>query len=186
MMQWVRPLAWNPGQASSATTNTIWSLASQCPDCGWDEYGEVIVRDQREWQYVIKKLKLQNVSAESIKWLNRKLSSCLSWRTQCYHLQRAMGGRGASVELYHGLLQRRHSVPKILRKGKRLPESLVVGFPGGSDGKESACNAVDPALIPGPERSPGEGKGNPLQYSLLENPMDRGAWWATVRGVTKS
>ena len=91
-----------------------------------------------------------------------------------------MGGRGASVELYRGLLQKRHSVPKILRKGKRLPESLVVGFPGGSDGKESACNAVDPALIPGSERSPGEGNGNPLQYSCLENPMDGGSWQATA------
>ena len=53
------------------------------------------------------------------------------------------------------------------------------GFPGGSDGKESACNAGDLGLIPGPGRSPGEGNGNPLQYSCLENSMDRGAWWAT-------
>ena len=49
------------------------------------------------------------------------------------------------------------------------------GFPGGSAGKESACNAGDPGLIPGSGRSPGEGKGNPLQYACLENSMDRGA-----------
>ena len=49
-----------------------------------------------------------------------------------------------------------------------------VGFPGGSDGKESACNAGDPGLIPGLGRSLGEGNGNPLQYSCLENPIDRG------------
>ena len=55
-----------------------------------------------------------------------------------------------------------------------------------SDGKESACNVGDPGLIPGSERSSGEGNDNSLQYSCLENPMDRGAWWATVRGVTKS
>ena len=61
-----------------------------------------------------------------------------------------------------------------------------MGFPGGSDGKESACNAGDLGLIPGPERSAGEGNGNPFQYSCLGNPMDRGAWWATVHGVTKS
>ena len=61
-----------------------------------------------------------------------------------------------------------------------------MGFPGGSDGKESICNAGDQGLIPGSGRSPGEGKGNPLQYSCLENPMDRGAWWATVHGATKS
>ena len=52
--------------------------------------------------------------------------------------------------------------------------------------KESACSVGDPASIPGSGRSPGEGHGNPLQYSCLENPMDRGAWWATVHGVAKS
>ena len=61
-----------------------------------------------------------------------------------------------------------------------------MGFPGGSDGKASACNAEDPGLIPGSGRSPGEGKGNPLQYSYLENLMDGGAWWAAVHGVAKS
>ena len=60
------------------------------------------------------------------------------------------------------------------------------GFPGGSDGTESACNAGDPGLIPGLERSPGEGNCNPLQYSCLENSMDKGAWWATVHGAAKS
>ena len=59
-------------------------------------------------------------------------------------------------------------------------------FPGGSDGKVSACNARDPGSIPGSERSPGEGNGNPLQYSCLGNPMDREAWQATVHGVAKS
>ena len=54
-----------------------------------------------------------------------------------------------------------------------------------SVGKESACNAGDPGLIPGSGRSPGEGNGNPLQYSCLENPMDRGAWQATVHGFTR-
>ena len=60
------------------------------------------------------------------------------------------------------------------------------GFPGGSEGKESACNAGDPGLIPGLRRSPREGNGYPLQYSCLENSMDRGAWWLTVHGVAKS
>ena len=62
----------------------------------------------------------------------------------------------------------------------------TMGFPVGSDGKESACNAGDPGLIPGSGRSSGEGTGSPLQYSCLGNPMDRGAWWAAVHGVTKS
>ena len=59
-------------------------------------------------------------------------------------------------------------------------------FPGGSDGKASACNVGDPGLIPGLGRSPGEGNGNPLQYSFLENLMDGGARQAAVHGVTKS
>ena len=59
-------------------------------------------------------------------------------------------------------------------------------FPGSSNGKESACDAGDLGSIPGLRRYPGEGNGNPLQYSCLENSMDRGAWWATVHGVAKS
>ena len=60
------------------------------------------------------------------------------------------------------------------------------GFPGGSDGEESTCNVGDPGLISGLGRSPGEWRGYPLQYSCLENPMDRGAWRAIVHGVAKS
>ena len=63
---------------------------------------------------------------------------------------------------------------------------MAQGVPGGSDGKESICHAGDLGLISGSGRSPGEGNGYPLQYSCLENPMDRGAWWATVHGVAKS
>ena len=58
----------------------------------------------------------------------------------------------------------------------------ILGFPAGSEGKESACNAGDLGSIPGLGRCPGEGHGNPLQYSCLENPMDRGAWRAMVHG----
>ena len=63
---------------------------------------------------------------------------------------------------------------------------VIMGFPGGSDGKESACNVGDPGSIAGSEKSPGKGNGNPLQYSCLENSMDRGPWRATDHGVTKS
>ena len=61
-----------------------------------------------------------------------------------------------------------------------------MGFPGGSDGKESVCNARHLGSIPGSGRYPEEGQGNPLQYSCLEDPMDRGAWRVTVHRVTKS
>ena len=61
-----------------------------------------------------------------------------------------------------------------------------LGFPGNSNGKESACNAGYLGLIPVSERSPGGGHGNPLQYSCLESPIDRGAWWVAVHGLTQS
>ena len=77
-------------------------------------------------------------------------------------------------------------VGKIHWRRDRLPTSVFLGFPGGSDGKEFTCNAGNLGSIPGLGRSPGGGHGNPLQYSCLENPMDRGAWQATVHGVGKS
>ena len=64
--------------------------------------------------------------------------------------------------------------------------TYIGSLPGGSDSKESACDTGDPGWIPGLGRSPGEGNGNPLQYSCLENPMDGGVWRATVHGVAKS
>ena len=63
--------------------------------------------------------------------------------------------------------------------------AALTGFPGGSGSKEPACNARDHGSIPGLERYPGEGNGYLLQYSRLENSMDRGTWWATVHDVTK-
>ena len=63
---------------------------------------------------------------------------------------------------------------------------ILKGFPGSSVGKESACKAGDPGSIPGLGRSPGEGNGNPPQYSCLENRMDRGAWQDIVHGIAKS
>ena len=59
-------------------------------------------------------------------------------------------------------------------------------FPVGSDSKESTCNAGDPGFVPGLGRYPGGENGNPLQYSCLENPMDRGSWWAAAHGIAKS
>ena len=74
--------------------------------------------------------------------------------------------------VYLDLSNRRSSMIKL----------RYLGFPSGSDGKESACNSGDPGSIPGSGRSPREGKGTPLQYSCLETPIGRGAWWATVHG----
>ena len=81
-----------------------------------------------------------------------------------------------------------HGVPKSQIQLSNFTFTFieVLGFPGGSDGKESACNVGDLGSISHSGRSPGEGHGNRLQYSYLENSKDRGAWWATVYGVAKS
>ena len=85
--------------------------------------------------------------------------------------------------LHVGLKKKTVSLNWCIFDKKLLHEK---GFPSGSDSKENTCNARDSGLIPGWGRSPVRGHGNPLQYSCLENPMDRGAWWATVHGVAKS
>ena len=88
----------------------------------------------------------------------------------------------------HCALPEQTAFPFELPPAMSGPEfcSLPCGFPGGSDGKESACNAGDLGSIHGLGRSPGEGNGYPLQYSCLENSMDRWSWKAIVHGVTKS
>ena len=80
-------------------------------------------------------------------------------------------------------------IPELERapaEGTGYPLQYSLGFPRGSNGKESTCSAEDLGLIPGLGRSPGGGHGNPLQYSCLENPLDRGPWGATIHGVAKS
>ena len=119
------------------------------------------------------------------------------------------GGQGMLVELTRvlGVWSAEGDRERNLRSGQRSNQRLIMqrfvwtsskeqcivgteatykGFPGGLDGKESACSVGDPGLIPGLGRSPGEGHGYPLPYSCLENSMDRGAWQAAVHGITKS
>ena len=93
---------------------------------------------------------------------------------------------GSGARAHPARSTHRPAGPLRTSEGQLPSITLVMGTPGGSDGKESACNAGDPGSIPGLERSPGEGQGSPLQSSCLENPLDRGAWWATVHGVAES
>ena len=90
-------------------------------------------------------------------------------------LENAMD-RGAWWDTVHG----------VAKSQTGLTNTFTLGFPGGSDGKESACNAGAEGSVAGLGRSPGEGNGFPLQYSCLKNSMDRGVWWAAVHGVAKS
>ena len=108
------------------------------------------------------------------------LSTGQQWR--CRHGERTFGPsrRGEGGMISESIIDT-HLWPCV-----KQPASGPVGFPGGSDGKESACNTADLGLIPGWGRVPREGNGNPLQYSCPENSMERGAWWTTVHGVTKS
>ena len=101
----------------------------------------------------------------------------LLWATHHHGLLTTMG----SLQESHML---KHCSPVWWCLEVRLWEVVRVrwGFPRGSDGKESTCNVGDQGSIPGSGRCPGEGDGNPLQYSCLEKSMDRGAWWATSRG----
>ena len=109
---------------------------------------------------------------------------CLHWACSLWVTQRQ-----AFWEWFTRELPDRSNNDKPLSMGlwKNFNSILTSpGFPGGSEVKASACNAGNPGSIPGSGRSPGEGNGNPLQYSCLENPMDRGAWWAIVHRVAKS
>ena len=78
------------------------------------------------------------------------------------------------------------SLQMVIAAMKLKDAYSLEGFPGGSEVKASACNVGDLGSVPGLERSPGEGNGNPLQYSCRENPRDGGAWWAAVYGVTQN
>ena len=101
------------------------------------------------------------------------------------------GGSGWGTHVHPGLIhvnrwQKSPQCCKVVlclyRRFSERPILVFKGFPGGAEVKASACNVGDLGSIPGLGRSPGEGNGNPLQYSCLENPMDGGAWWATVHG----
>ena len=98
------------------------------------------------------------------------------------HSQKIEKQPGRWEKLFANHISNKGLISKIFKEFLEFPGS----FPGSSVGKESACNAGDQGLIPGSGRSPREGNGNPLQYSCLENPVDRGAWWATVHGVTQT
>ena len=84
-------------------------------------------------------------------------------------------------------LGKKYCGPGESQGGRNHEERWILeGLPWWLNGKESACPPRDMGLIPRSERSPGEENGNPLQYSCLSNPMDRGVWWATVHGIAKS
>ena len=100
------------------------------------------------------------------------------------HLLSSPSPPALNLSQHQGLFKWVSSSHQVAIKQKLFFTTL--GFPCGSDGKESACNIGDSGSIPGLERSPGEGNGNTLQYSCLENSMDRGSWQATVHGVTES
>ena len=129
-------------------------------------------------------------------------SSILAWRTpwteepgglQSMGSQRAWHNWATFTSLHFHLTSLHCLFQKTMSPGGKgwsfsvfIANHAIPGFPGGSDGKESTCNAGHLDSIPGPGRSPEEGNGNPLQYSCLENPRDRGAWWAAVCGFAQS
>ena len=127
----------------------------------------------------------------SICYTNIYLSSCF-WFFWVYTRQWIAGSHGLPWQLIWLRIHLKCRRPRfnswvrnIPWRRERLPTPVFLGFPSGSVSKEYACNVGDLGLIPESERSPGGGYGNRLQYPWLENPMDRGAWRATVHGVTE-
>ena len=125
----------------------------------------------------------------SIYYLNYTFIKVFSSRTSELFLQRATHDpRSDSTQ--EGLNSYQHSAERIsLNANMGFPNSVTAfggRLPKWLSGKEVACQAGDNGSIPESGRSPREGNGNPLQYSCLENPVDRGAWWATVHGVAES
>ena len=118
-----------------------------------------------------------------IPWLFRILGELLAYQKWFSNSNLAQLVKSKDDNQIKGIFQRHwKDIDNIFDQGATLNK----GLPGGSVDKESFCNAGDLGVIPGWGRSPGEGNDNPLQYSCLENPMDRGVRWATVHGVTKS
>ena len=112
------------------------------------------------------------------------------WGKWFYLRTLALPGSASGKEPACQYSHKRHGfdpwVGKIPWRRDRLLTPVILGFPGGSIGKESACNVGDLGLTPGLGRSPGGGHGNPVQYPCLMSPMDRGAWWTALHGVAKS
>ena len=137
---------------------------------------------EENWKWCVGKAlicdEVQRLQQRLMIWLHEK------WESTYHYLRKRKDWKAIILQLkINNFLSE-----KINQRWERIFVTLNdwQGFPGGSDGKASACNAWDPGSIPGSGRPPGEGNGNPLQHSCLENPMDRGAWQATVHGVTKS
>ena len=141
---------------------------SLCPLL-WPSQGEMwqaqVVDPDRSWLCDLRKLKILRTSVSS------------SFLSLLEHVR--MVGSRITVE-------RNQKSRSFYCCYKSIRSWFQMGFPSGSDGKASAHNTGGPDSMPGSRKSPGEGNGNPLQYSCLGNPMDRGTWWATVHGVSKS
>ena len=117
---------------------------------------------------------------EGIFWTQESNQGLLHCRWTLYQLNY----QGSPLQCTH--ISKHHVVAFKHTRFLYVKDICKCCFPGGSVGKSSACSAGDPGSVPGSGRSPGEENGNPLQYSCLENSMDRGGWWATIHGVAKN
>ena len=119
-----------------------------------------------------------------------KKINCFQMKWKAYPLVVWQRGKWAGADVIRGpFICTMDRSPETTTLKSVWSPCVLGGFPGGAGGKKpaSSCRRLKRhSFIPGSGRSPGEGHGNPLQYSCLENPMDRGAWWATIHGVSKS
>ena len=151
-----------------------------CPD--WEPmyflYGEIrkAVPLGGWWSIIL-------TSLETLLWPLDSTSVLISWASTMCQLEEYLEDVGL-VPDHHNKVSHRY-FGFLVHIKLYLHYSVICSFPYSSVDKESTCNAGDPGLIPGSERSPGEENGNPLQYSCLENPTDRGAWQAIVHGIAR-
>ena len=158
----------------------------------WLEENRYSLKSPQWWLFIVR-LKMEPESHDS-RGTRIRVDQKLHCKRELWlfslvlHLHRAQPSPSPYFSSHFLLLlpQKTGFLFSIFSPSHRFLLIIVLGFLGGSDGEESACNAGDPDSIPGSERSPGEGNGNLLQHSCLENPMDRGAWQATVHEVAVS
>ena len=174
----VRYLNFPPSQVAFLIVNSVWVLTIYTRGFPSWLSGKESACQCRRWGF--------NLWVGKIPW-RRKWELTPVFLPGKFHGQRSLVGYSPwGPRIGHNWTTKQQQCIPWASLGTLTSKTCAHGFPGGSDGKRSACNAGDQGSIPGSGRSPGEGNGNPLQYSCLENLMGRGALQATIYGVAKS
>ena len=173
-------------QDSEVSVST-WQVCTQTISPGWGwGWNEIPgnIQGPRVWGQASYLRKLLKDAPYHNEWVFMLPTAQVHFAVVYLHLPKRIKNTQPRQNLHTNLLS--NVIHNTQKTGTTPGLSTDGSFPGGSDSKESICNAGDPGSIHGSGRSPGEGHGNPFQYSCLENPVDSGTWLAIVHGVTKS